>query len=721
MNNWKKLFDLGYSLITADENKVPNFAWKKCQETALSYEDFEKNLAKDNTKYIGLVTGFYGVEVIDIDLKVFDSKEKMDEFWDEYLTLLKDNIEDFDNKFIIAKTVNNGYHIIYRCANPEGNKKLAKLKGMTEAVIETRGTGGYVVVYDADYTKISFISKEDREILWHCSKMYNYESEKIISEIAFDKVQKSPWADYNEKTNLWDLVSSEFDIVRKTAKGAVIKRNGAKSTHSGYLYNNNRMYLFSTATIYPAQELISPFTVYTFQNHGGDYKAASRKLFFDGYGSRESNAKIIKIEDEKPKFDYIPFPTDVFPDTIKNYIDEVSNNANYSPDFLSVSVFSTVATVLGRKVQIKINNTWSTSPIFWFSVVGGPGSKKSHPVKFALRPLKELDKNSKEAYDKEMEVYEAYVESDEFDKKQMVEQYGSIKKPKYFQYVVKDATIEAMFYVHEINKNGILLYKDELIGFIKSMGQYKNGAGEDMEQYLSMFDGDEIKKNRVTKEPLLIPDTCVNLIGTIQPDVLSKIPRDNGFLQRFLFTNTDNKIKRFNTNEVDKKIIDAYENFIYAIQKTALEQPETIVYIMSPEARTEFKRVDNYLCNLQEAAETDLFLNQYIEKLKTYMPRFALVISVLNNIEKNQPYAVIEKEDIEKAFLMAKYFINTSKILLYEQKTTSEAREVTRSMTGLTDKEKVFRLLEKGIDKTKIAQEVGISRQTVYNYVKSVK
>ncbi|WP_212634852.1 hypothetical protein, partial [Salmonella enterica] len=76
---------------------------------------------------VGIVTGFNGLEVIDIDLKVLPSLKEQQDFWNEYISFLSDNIDDFDNKFCIYKTVNNGYHILYRCSKIEGNKKLAKL------------------------------------------------------------------------------------------------------------------------------------------------------------------------------------------------------------------------------------------------------------------------------------------------------------------------------------------------------------------------------------------------------------------------------------------------------------------------------------------------------------------------------------------------------------------------------------------------------------------
>ena len=44
--------------------------------------------------------------------------------------------------------MSGGYHIIYKNKNVAKNTKIAKLKGMNEAIIETRGIGGQFILYD---------------------------------------------------------------------------------------------------------------------------------------------------------------------------------------------------------------------------------------------------------------------------------------------------------------------------------------------------------------------------------------------------------------------------------------------------------------------------------------------------------------------------------------------------------------------------------------------
>ena len=157
-------------------------------------DQLTQQLKNADVKGIGIVTGFEHLEVIDVDLKVFSTPKEMQDFWTEYIETLRENIYDFNNKFVIYKTKSGGYHILYKSKRVKGNTKIASLKGHKEAVIETRGRGGYVFTYpenkigDSSYFDIDYVTDEDREILWNVSKSYNYEEPK--KEVVNTKTKK---------------------------------------------------------------------------------------------------------------------------------------------------------------------------------------------------------------------------------------------------------------------------------------------------------------------------------------------------------------------------------------------------------------------------------------------------------------------------------------------------------------------------------------------------
>ncbi len=189
---------------------------------------------------------------------------------------------------------------------------------MKEAIIESRGRGGQFILYGNfygmnEYHDIKYITEEEREIIWSISRTYNY-----IEEVNLDKPTKkeykvndneiSPWDDYNNQSNTIDLISDEFNIVRNTTKNYIIRRHGATSPHSGYVYKDSGcMYLFSTGTNYPAEKLLSPFAIYAHKYHFGSFKEAANDLYYKGYGTRR--VPKIDIEDRPTvDLDKLTFP-----------------------------------------------------------------------------------------------------------------------------------------------------------------------------------------------------------------------------------------------------------------------------------------------------------------------------------------------------------------------------------------------------------------------------
>ena len=133
LSKCNRLLDDGFSLLTVGESKVPNFTWSEYQNKIIDKKEFEKRYnykggifygqpkkELPSTKNIGIITGFNHLEVIDVDLKVFSTAKEKKDFFDEYISFLKDNILDFDEKIVIYKTKSEGYHFLYKSKRGRG-------------------------------------------------------------------------------------------------------------------------------------------------------------------------------------------------------------------------------------------------------------------------------------------------------------------------------------------------------------------------------------------------------------------------------------------------------------------------------------------------------------------------------------------------------------------------------------------------------------------------
>ena len=137
------------------------------------------------------------------------------------------------------------------------------------------------------------------------------------------------------------------------------------------------MYLFSTATIYPAQTLIGASSAYTYKYHNGNFKEASLALYIKGFGTR-SKDKIKEIEKEIPKVEQVieeykidksqlEFPIDIFPEAIQTYILECNKKLDSNVDFMSVSLLWAISVIIGNSAQIEVKKGWKENATVWVS------------------------------------------------------------------------------------------------------------------------------------------------------------------------------------------------------------------------------------------------------------------------------------------------------------------------------------------------------------------
>lgn len=741
-----RLLDEGFSLITAGEDKVPNIPWKKYQNEKISktqfeiYYNFKGDDKRKATKIIGLCTGFNNLEVFDIDLKILPSLKLQQDFWNEYVSLLKENIDDFDNKFVIYKTISNGYHILYKCKEIAGNQKIAKLKDYKEAIIETRGIGGYVVIYENQVSKLAYkdikeISIHDRQVLFSCSKLFNYidesskpvEEKKQIQSVEAPEQEIKVWDDYNNRTDIWDLISNDFDVIKKLSDKTIIRRIGASSAHSGYVYSDSGcMYLFTTGTIYPNEKLLSPFAIYTYKYHNGNFSDSSKDLYLKGYGSRIVRKP--EVLDNTPILENINFPIEVFPVDIQNYILECSKTLDSSVDFMGASMLWLLSVIIGNSVKVEVKNGWVESANIWISCVGRAGIGKTPSINNIIYPLLKLNNREIKNYIKNYEKYEAYRDLDKKEKQNA----EVINKPNKTQFIVNDVTLEALVELHEENKNSIGVFKDELAGWFKDMNKYR--AGSDLEFWLSSWSNKGVSVNRKTAKSSFVASPIIPVLGGIQPSILTQFfteeNKDNGFIDRMLLVFPDLQVEMYNKNEMNQEISTWYSDFItqlfdfvknHLIQYDEDFEIHPITVRFSREASIEWERIFNSITMVQNSEDETEYFKSMLPKQKSYIPRFSLLLYVFNCLIDGELPTLIDKQTILNAEKLSNYFINNAKKIKFDSIEKNEVKKIIEYNKTKSKKEQVLEIYKNNpnISKIALAEAVGVSRKTIHQYLKN--
>lgn len=753
-----RLLDEGFSLVTLGANKVANYKWGDQQQRPLSKQELERRynyrggyfyITKDGdklelpaTEHIAIITGYDFMEVIDVDLKVFSTAKEQKAFWDEYLSFLKDNILDFHEKFVIVKTKNAGFHILYKTKRVQGNQKIASLKGHKEAIIETRGTGGYVLVYDnflngKSYNDIQFISDEDRDILFYISKTYHYEEPKKITppkktseEFHRNDGDITPWDDFNQKNNVWDIVQADFTIVRNISNKYIIKRHNAESVHSGYIYkDNDLMYLFSTGTDYEAKRAYSAFSAYARKYFNDDFSEAAKQAYKDGYGTR-----IVRKEQEpvvtKIKYDSIDFPIEIFPEPIQQYIMNCHNTLDSIVDYMGGSLLWVLSVIIGNSMEVEVKRGWVEKTSLWIANIGRAGLGKTPSINKMLFPLNKINSREIKRYIKDHEKYEYYQSLSKEEKKT----HEQISEPSKTQFIANDITVEALVQLHQENKNSVGVFKDELSGWMKDMNKYREGS--DLEFWLSTWSGQSVNLNRITRAGSFVSHPHIPVIGGIQPNILSGFyteeNKDNGFIDRMLMTFPEMEISPYNDKEMPQDAIDWYSdiiiNFYEKVKHKFIKYDEDGEVIpqrvrFSKDAKKEWARIFNKITNYQNSPEENEYMKSMYPKQKSYIPRFALIINTFDAfIHQTGNPTEITKESILKAEKLSDYFVSVAKKIKVNSANTKQMKTVINKAKEGNLAKKVENLYKSNPDfnRSEAAELLGCSRQTIYNHIKNL-
>jgi hypothetical protein len=178
-----------------------------------------------------------------------------------------------------------------------------------------------------------------------------------------------------------------------------------------------------------------------------------------------------------------------------------------------------------------------------------------------------------------------------------------------------------------------------------------------------MFNGGVLTSDRVTKEPIRIEETNVNIIGGLQPKLLKSLASNNrnedGFLARFLFVYpsiskpnlfTGKTIKPFNAANYKRLILNLYDT-----------NPRTLK-VNSCQINT-FKSWQHKKAN--ECFNDDL--ETLIQsKLETYTWRLALIIEMMEQASTNSVNETLSDASLDKAIKLIEYF-RTNAISVYDK------------------------------------------------------
>ncbi len=145
----------------------------------------------------------------------------------------------------------------------------------------------------------------------------------------------------------------------------------------------------------------------------------------------------------------VELPIDGLPLFVQEYINEIVRVYHCPREFPTVAVFSVIASAIGKRVKVT-DHKYTNPLMLWFVNVAISGSNKTQPVKEVLRPLREINRENYEAYEREYELWKADKDRDENN------------PPSFNQLLVGDCTEEARIKILQNSSHGVLGHYPEV-------------------------------------------------------------------------------------------------------------------------------------------------------------------------------------------------------------------------------------------------------------------
>lgn len=343
---------------------------------------------------------------------------------------------------------------------------------------------------------------------------------------------------------------------------------------------------------------------------------------------------------------------DGLPQRFSDFVTHVAHVTNVPTEIALVSAMTVAGAAIGGGVTSKVFNHVNR-PCLWTAIVAKSGDGKSDPLKIAMKPLLDMDGERVRAYRKELKTYR---ENEASNKK------NNTPKPRKEQIVCGKSTGAAREQMLNDNPRGVILYRDELRGFLKDLNGY--GGTSDIEDLLSIYESRPLKVDRASEDDLRYCEhPFLPILGSIQTATLRESFTNellnNGFFTRFMVGMFDTEPTK-EMREFSDSVAASWANIVYKLRDFGNTFRE---FRATAEAQEIYKNRSYDLKVLGRVADTAMSdsYNEYkagaYSKTLYSVARLALIAHVLKIVESNSvyPYPDIDANTMTWAFDCAPY------------------------------------------------------------------
>jgi hypothetical protein len=391
---------------------------------------------------------------------------------------------------------------------------------------------------------------------------------------------------------------------------------------------------------------------------------------------------------------YLPFPLAALPEPVQTLVREGALALGCDPAFVALPALAVVAGLTGNTRAIRLKPDWTEPAVVWAAVVAPSGTQKSPAARLALGPLIDVQRKFVEAHRLALQAHETAKAAHEAAAKAFAKATGpdpgpAPTAPVCERHVVSDVTIERLAEILEDNPRGLLLYRDELAGWVHNFGRYRSG-GSDLPAWLSMHRADAILVDRKgdNRKTTYVARAAVSVTGGIQPGTLARVlatPEavESGLLARLLLARPPRTPKTWTEAAVSPATHQRYAELfpgLLILSPAHLPDGTAVPYVLTLDDDARRLWIDFYQEWADEQALADEALAAALSKLEGYAARLALIHHVVEHVGLGaDDRCPVSRRSVAAGILLTRWFANEAR-RLYGELEETEAERATRRL-----------------------------------------
>jgi hypothetical protein len=369
---------------------------------------------------------------------------------------------------------------------------------------------------------------------------------------------------------------------------------------------------------------------------------------------------------------------ELLPGRLRDWVADIAERQSVPYEFPAVAAIVALASLVGRKIGIrpKQHDDWTVTPNLWGALVGPPGLQKTPAAEEGLKPVRRLaaealERHKVKSSDFKAETFLNSVVSEQSKNnlkaavksgKASAEELRNLSQkavaeddtpaPTCRRYMVNDATLEALCVVLQENPNGVLVQRDELTAFLRTLD--KPGHESDRGFYLEAWNGTgDFMIDRIGRGiGIYLPAVCVSLLGTIQPGPLARYIRGasggegaDGLVQRFQLMVYPNPtpyklVDRFADTQAKNCAFDLFrllDDINPAAVGAQVEEGHPIPFLrFAPDAQILFNEWRHELETEKLRSDESPVIEAHLSKYRSLMPSLALLFHLIESVEEGR-------------------------------------------------------------------------------------